>query len=295
MKSFEISSKVEPGDPWAIFTCNHPIGLEETISFISVEQSRNAPLVQQLFYLPFVKSVKIRLNEIHIERFDILEWHEVESEICQQIEDYLNDGGIVIKNDDIVNSSAPITIYAESTPNPKAMKFVANKPLFEHTLEFKSVDQAINVPLVQKLFNFSYIQEVFIDSNYISIQSKEDWNQNFMEIREFIRDYLQTNQPIISGDLLDEVILSNKHQANLTQIEKQIVEVLDNYVRPAVAADGGNIAFDSYDKEKKILSLILQGACSGCPSSTFTLKMGIENMMKQMLPDKVDQVVAING
>lgn len=295
MKKFEISSKVATGDTWAIFTCNHSIGPEDTISFGTVEQARNAPLVQQLFYLPFVKSVKIRLNELSVERFDILEWHEVESEVCQQIEDYLNQGGIVIKSDEFVNSKVPITIYAESTPNPKAMKFVANKPLVEHTLEFKSEYQAINAPLVQKLFSFSHVQEVFLDSNYISIQSKEDWNQNFTEIREFIRDYLQTNQPIISGDLLDEVILSDKHQANLTETEKQIVEVLDNYVRPAVAADGGNIAFDSYDEQKKLLNLILQGACSGCPSSTFTLKMGIENMMKQMLPGKVNQVVAING
>ncbi|MCY3998125.1 MAG: NifU N-terminal domain-containing protein [Flavobacteriaceae bacterium] len=293
MKKFEITSKVEKGNPWATFYSNVPIGTEEMQTFENIDHTANAPLAAQLFYLPFVKKVKIGRSEIHVERFDILEWSEVNEEVAQQIQDYLNDGGVVIKSED--NNKVPISVYAESTPNPKAMKFVANKPLVDQTYEFKSVQHTHNAPLAEKLFEFDYVEEVFFDSNYISIQSNQDWNLHFTHLREFIKDYLESGNPIIDGPVDEKYIVSLRHQKELSDIEKEIVDVLDNYVRPAVAADGGNIAFDTYDKKDKTLSLILQGACSGCPSSTYTLKMGIENMMKQMLPGKVKEVVAING
>lgn len=293
MKKFEITSKVEKGSPWAIFFSNLPIGPDEMQTFENIDDATNAPLAAQLFYLPFVKKVKIGPSEIHVERFDILEWSEVEDEVVQQLQDYLNDGGMVIKSNQEIK--VPISVYAESTPNPKAMKFVANKPLVDQTYEFKSVNHTQNAPLAKKLFEYEYVEEVFFDSNYISIQSNEDWNLHFTQVREFIKDYLGSGKPVIDGPIDERYIVSLRHQTALSDIEKEIVDILDNYVRPAVAADGGNIAFDTYNKKDKILSLILQGACSGCPSSTYTLKMGIENMMKQMLPGKVKEVVAING
>ncbi|MCY4160707.1 MAG: NifU N-terminal domain-containing protein [Flavobacteriaceae bacterium] len=293
MKKIEITSKVEKENTWAVFYSNVPIGPEEVQTFENIDHTTNAPLAAQLFYLPFVKKVKIGRHEIHVERFDILEWSEVNDEVAQQIQDYLNDGGTVIKSNE--SSKLPISVYAESTPNPKAMKFVANKPLVDQTYEFKSVQHTHNAPLAEKLFEFDYVEEVFFDSNYISIQSNQDWNLYFTPLREFIKDYLESGNPVINGPIDSQYIVSLRHQKELSDIEKEIVDILDNYVRPAVAADGGNIAFDTYNQKDKILSLILQGACSGCPSSTYTLKMGIENMMKQMLPGKVKEVVAING
>ncbi len=293
MKKFEITSEVEKGNPWAIFSSNIPIGPRQIKTFENIDYTANAPLAAQLFYLPFVKKVKIGPSEIHVERFDILEWSEVNDEVAQQIQDYLNDGGVVIKLEE--NAKVPISIYAESTPNPKAMKFVANKPLVDQTYEFKSVQHTPNAPLAKKLFEFDHVEEVFFDSNYISIQSNQDWNQHFTHLREFIKEYLESGKPVIDGPIDEKYIVSLRHQKALSDIEKEIVSILENYVQPAVAADGGNIAFDTYDQKNKTLSLILQGACSGCPSSTYTLKMGIENMMKQMLPGKVREVVAING
>ncbi|MCY4561628.1 MAG: NifU N-terminal domain-containing protein [Flavobacteriaceae bacterium] len=293
MNKYKITSKVEKDNPWAIFVSNQSIGPPKMQTFENIDYTKDAPLAAQLFYLPFVKTVKIGHNEIHVERFDILEWDEVDSEVAQQIQDYLNDGGMVFKN--AVKSKDPVSVYAESTPNPKAMKFVANIPLVEQMLEFKSAEQTTNVPLAEKLFEFDFVQEVFFDSNYISVHANIDWNLHFIEVREFIKDYLDSGNPVVTGPINPQQIVSLRHQTQLTEIEKEIVDILDNYVRPAVAADGGNIAFDTYNKKNKTLSLILQGACSGCPSSTYTLKMGIENMMKQMLPGKVKEVVAING
>ena len=140
---------------------------DELVLVNNVEEAIDAPLVKQLFYLPFVKSVIISKSKIKIERFNILEWNDVIEEVSKQIEDFLNNGGTII------NKKKPVSIYAESTPNPSVMKFVANKRIVSSTFEFKNIDQAKDSPLAQKLFHYPYVKEIFMDYNYISITKYE--------------------------------------------------------------------------------------------------------------------------
>ena len=233
-----------------------------------------------------------------VERFDILDWEEVIQEVAEQIEDYLNEGGEVLNEEKKVEKVA-VTVYAESTPNPSAMKFVANKKITDQTLSFENTDSAKDAPLVKELFNFPFVKEVFMDENYISI-SKNDtvqWEEVVMEIRGFIKSYLEEEKMILGPSFVSNPQNTNitKPDQTLNDTEQEIVKILEEYVKPAVASDGGNIIFDSYEDADKRVKVVLQGACSGCPSSTFTLKNGIENILKEMLPGKVELVEAVNG
>ena len=152
--------------------------------------------------------------------------------------------------------------------------------------------------MAEKLFHFPFVREVFIDSNYISITKYEiaDWDSIVMEVREFIRKYIEEgNLVLIEVPQQKAPFREQKGITKLGQTEEQIISILNEYIKPAVASDGGNIQFDSYNKEDKTVQVILQGACSGCPSSTFTLKNGIENMLKEMMPGQIENVVALNG
>jgi Fe-S cluster biogenesis protein NfuA len=269
--------------------------------YSNIDEAKNSPLAQELFYLPFVKKVFITANFIAVQRFDILEWTSVQEEVAAQIEAYLNGGGIVVK-ETATSKKEAIEVYAEVTPNPSVMKFGSNKSLTQTDVEYKNIDEASkSSPLAQAIFNFPFVKEVFISDNYISVTKYDmvEWNDVFTEVRTFIREYLVSGKTIIKELPTEEnTTLENTIEAPKVQLEgisAQIVDILDEYIKPAVASDGGNIAFRSYDEEHKIVSVILQGACSGCPSSTATLKNGIENLLKEMLPDKINEVVAING
>ena len=270
--------------------------IDKRHTFNTIDEAKNFPLVQQIFYLPFVKKVVLNKKSIYIEKLNILKWEEVQDELCKQLSEFLNNGG---KISNIENKTkTPITVYAESTPNPNVMKFVLNKQLFKEVHEFKNVDDTKNAPIAQSLFNFPFVKEVFLDFNFISItlNSKYDWNENVMEIREFIRSYIQDGNTIIDENSIKNI--PSKLDLNiekLDDISKQIIEIIEKHVKPAVASDGGNIVFESYEKDTKNVNVILQGACSGCPSSTVTLKNGIENMLKQMLPGMIHEVNAINS
>jgi len=291
MSDFKIKSECKTGNDWAIFNLNKSLNISSEKKFNNVEEAIDSPLVKQLFYLPFVKSVIISKSKIKIQRFNILEWNEVIEEVSKQIEDFLNNGGA------INNNKTPVSIYAESTPNPSVMKFVANKPIVSSTFEFKNIDQAKDSPLAQKLFHFPYVKEIFMDYNYISITKYEisKWDEVTLELREFIKNYIEEEKIIINKNTSNLELTPSVNPKKLNSIESQIVNVLDQYVKPAVASDGGNIAFEKYDSKNKILKVVLQGACSGCPSSTFTLKNGIENILKEMIPGIVDKVEALNG
>ncbi len=272
----------------------------ESFEFNNIDDAKNSPLAQQLFYLPFVKKIYISGNFIAIERYDIVEWEDVQNEVSTQIEDFLNAGGIVVESSSD-KKKIPVTVYAESTPNPSAMKFVANKNLVSSMFEFSSIDEAKVSPFATALFNFPFVKNVFIDENYVSITKHEvaDWNDITMELREFIRSYIENGKEIVLVNA-SEITKNNgtskeEDFETLDDISKEIVNILEEYVKPAVASDGGNIQFESYDAETKTVKVILQGACSGCPSSTITLKNGIENMLKEMLKGKVEFVEAING
>lgn len=295
MKNYQISAFTEKGNPWAKFKFNQIIGPEEEIHYLNIDQAKGAPLIQQLFYLPFVKSVRLAEMHLEVERFDILEWSEVIEEVQEQLQNYLNEGGVIIEI--ASNDKIPVSVYAESTPNPAVMKFVANKPLVSQSMEFKTIDEAKNAPLAQKLFHFPFVKEVFFDANYISITKYEiaQWDTIVMELREFIRKYIEEGNLIITALPEQNKIANEESTADLGPTEAQIVSILEEYIKPAVASDGGNIQFDSYNAENKSVQVILQGACSGCPSSTFTLKNGIETMLKDMMPGKIEQVIALNG
>lgn len=188
-----------------------------------------------------------------------------------------------------------ISIYTEMTPNPETMKFVANKLLYPgKSADFPDVAAAKPSPLATELFGFPFIKAVFVASNFVTLTKSvdTDWNDVIPAIRQFLRDYLEEGKTIINEDEMPapQQVASNTISDDDNDIVKRIKELLDNYVRPAVEMDGGAIQFKNYDNG--IVSLALQGSCSGCPSSMITLKAGIEGMMKRMIPE-VNEVVAV--
>jgi Fe-S cluster biogenesis protein NfuA len=271
----------------------------ENFEYKNIDEAKNSPLAQQLFYLPFVKTVYISGNFIAIERFSIVEWADVQDAVAEQIEKYISDGGVIIIPEENKTKKQPVTVYGETTPNPATLKFVVNKLITKTALEFKNIDQTAPSPLAKALFSFPFVKEIFIDENYISITKYEvaTWEEITLEIRTFIKQFIENG-----GQIIDELhIIENpkiekqqiKNFENLDTTSQQIINILEEYVKPAVAADGGNILFDSYDEANKLVKVILQGSCNGCPSSTFTLKNGIENMLKSMLNDEAIIVEAI--
>lgn len=295
VKVYQIKASAEKGKLKAKFVLNQNTGTKEIIHFKNIDDAKGAPLIQQLFYLPFVKSVSLHKDYLEVERFDILEWEDVIEEVRVQLENYLNDGGTILEK--VNNDKIPVSIYAESTPNPSVMKFVANKKLVSESIEFKNIDEAKHSPFAQKLFHFAYVKDVFINENYVSITKFDikSWDEVMMEIREFIRTFIENGNTIIDHYPSKDTNKKSTSPGNKNPLDDQIISILDEYIKPAVASDGGNIQFDSYDPTKKSVQVILQGACSGCPSSTLTLKNGIENMLKEMMPGKIENVVAING
>ena len=270
--------------------------------YANIDEAKESPLVQQLFYLPFVKKVFITANFIAIQRYDIVEWKDVQEEVRTQIEAYINSDGVIVNENTEAVKKEPIEVYAEVTPNPAVMKFGSNKALTQTDVEYKNIEEASkSSPLAQAIFTFPFVKEVFISDNYISITKYDmvEWNEVFSEVRSFIREYLVSGKTIIKE--IPKQTESNEQSTPVIPEEKlegipgQIVDILDEYIKPAVAGDGGNIAFRAYDEQNKVVSVVLQGACSGCPSSTATLKNGIETLLKEMLPNQVNEVVAING
>ncbi|MFJ1382097.1 NifU family protein [Capnocytophaga canimorsus] len=262
----------------------------------NIDQAKDSPLAQQLFYLPFIKTVYISGNFIALERFSIVQWEDVEQEVAQQILAYIRSGKEIVIND-AQQKNLPITVYAESTPNPTVMKFVANKKLVNNVYEFKSIDEAKASPLALALFHFPFVKEVFIDENYISVTKYDiaDWNDITMELREFIRNHIAQGKDVIDASEVEKRTNEKQEAKTTDAVSQQIMDIIEEYVKPAVASDGGNIHFLSYDAQTHLVQVMLQGACSGCPSSTFTLKNGIETMLRDMLQNPQLKVEAING
>lgn len=266
----------------------------------NIDEAKDSPLAQELFYLPFVKKVYIASNFIAIERYNIVQWDDVKQEVADQLQNYLSSGKIVVKPTEKKQTQA-ITVYAESTPNPSVLKFVSNKALVEQLCEFLTIEDAKNSPLATALFKFPFVKSVFIDKNYVSITKYDivEWESITLEIRTFISNFLAEGKAVLNKPIVEQKEVTHKKNEAvfeaLDDTSKTIVNILDEYIRPAVASDGGNIEFKSYDKDTKKVEVLLQGACSGCPSSTFTLKNGIETMLKDMLNDNDIIVNAINN
>ena len=301
MNTFKVSVQETSNNSIIKFEVNQFITKHQSFEFNNIDEAKSSPIAQQLFYLPFVKKVYISGNFIAVERYNIVEWKDVQDEVAEQIEAYLNEGGVVVEQTAELQKKVPVTVYAESTPNPSVMKFVANKKLVTALYEFTSIEEAKYSPLATELFHFPFVKSVFIDGNYVSITKYDitEWQEITIEIREYIKKYVESGKDIVLPEAAETLQKTSAQKDSnfeaLDDTSKEIVNILEEYVKPAVASDGGNIQFISYDANEKNVSVLLQGACSGCPSSTYTLKSGIENMLKEMLPGKIETVEAING
>lgn len=195
-------------------------------------------------------------------------------------------------------SNQAVIVYSETTPNPEALKFVSNRAILPgQSLDFPDIESAENSPLAEELFGFPYVNGVFIANNFVSVtKTKEyEWVEITTTLREFIKGYIESGKEILKEGYQPKENASEEVKPTTKEEEaiiKEIKEVLDQYVKPAVEMDGGAILFRSY--KEGVVSLVLQGSCSGCPSSTVTLKAGIEGMLKQRLPE-VKEVIAIEG
>lgn len=294
MSQINIEQTENPGIIKFVFD---KILTESSFEYNSIDDAKNSGLVQQLFHLPFIKKVYITANFIALEKFDILEWSEVQAELQEIFQAYmLQNESVFIEAD----TQKLVEVYAESTPNPNVQKFVTNRLLSNQHIELSSQSEAKDVPLANELFEFPFVKEIFISDNYVSIQKSNDleWFEINATVRDFIKEYLQSERRIVSENFKPAIKEEQKNDMKFTptddDISKEIIAVLEEYIKPAVAGDGGNIQFLSYIPDTQEVNVILQGACNGCPSSTVTLKNGIEATLKQLLPGKIGTVNALN-
>jgi len=199
-------------------------------------------------------------------------------------------------------TASPIMLYTEQTPNPESLKFVTNRMLYRGTADFRTVDLAKEwSPLAVELFEMPFVNGVYICNNFVTLTKEMNyqWEDVMLKAKEFIKAYV-TEGKVVLNDGFEEAMakieaergVSYQYEGDEAEIVLKIKELIDKYVKPAVEMDGGNIEFKSFDKGK--VEVILQGSCSGCPSSTVTLKSGIEGMLKRMVPE-VTEVVAEMG
>ncbi len=278
------------------FVCDETLtqgGVEFTKDSIAAE----SPLAQVLLTIPFIQKVFITANFVAIEKVEMVSWEDVKDDLQEIIEEHLEEGIVLYQQ-----KKQPFTLYAEMTPNPGVMKFVANKMLVPEIIEIKAKEKAAGVPLAVAIYQeYPFVEEIFIAENYVSLtkNEEEDWNLWTMDVRSFILNYLQAGGIVFDEayefktEAPEEVFV--KPREEFSNVEEQIKAILDEYIQPAVANDGGNIELIEFDEETRTAKMLLQGACSGCPSSTATLKNGIEGILKQMMPDVVENVEAVNG
>ncbi len=184
-----------------------------------------------------------------------------------------------------------IHIYLESNPNPNSLKFVVNEMLVPEGMSFDFPDaaHALDAPLALELFAYPFVDRVFYASNFVTITKKEDIE--WLEVQEKLRKHIQ--EFLEAGKLILDLNAPSTNQQEETETISKIKNILDEYIRPAVEQDGGAITFHSYQEIEKKVTVMLQGSCSGCPSSTITLKAGIENLLKRMMPEEVNEVEAL--
>ena len=186
------------------------------------------------------------------------------------------------------------SIYAESTPNPAVMKFVSNRILVAENMEILTMESAKQIPLTTAIFNFPFVKGIFISGNFIAITKNAEakWDDIAMQLRVFITDFLNKE----GLEIIEEKIVKEAEQkiekqvVNFSEMEKKIAAILEEYIRPAVESDGGFISLKSF--KDGVVSVVLKGACSGCPSSSLTLKQGIEGLLTQRFPNQIKEVVA---
>jgi len=189
----------------------------------------------------------------------------------------------------------PVLLYTERTPNPEALKFVTNKMLYRGTADFQEEELARKYsPLATEIFEFPYVKGVYISNNFVTVTKELNysWDDIMLKVKAFIKEYVEADKLIIDDsfqEYIEEQETAKREKEGVVysgdegEIVTRIKDLIETYVKPAVAGDGGNIEFESYDNG--VVSVLLQGACSGCPSSLITLKSGIEGMLKRMIPE----------
>jgi len=297
--TFTITPKPTTNEKIYKFEVNAFLVQGSSYEFSNIDEAKPSPLAQELFHLPFVKTIFFAQNFVAVEKYDIVSWEMVLSELSKAIEDYLNSGR------PLINTAKPqpegIAIYAESTPNPNTMKFVANRTLVPRRFEFNNSAQAQHAPLAQELFKIEGVTEVFMHQNYISISKndQQSWTELIEVLKNLIQGFVAQGKPVLTDQALQQpeagsTTTQQQPLAERNDQEKEIIALLEEFVTPAVAGDGGYIAFDSFDPESKTVRVLLQGACSGCPSSAITLKNGIQSLLMEMTQGRVQHVEAIN-
>ncbi len=199
-------------------------------------------------------------------------------------------------------TQSPVMIYTEQTPNPESLKFVTNKMLFEGTADFREAALAEDwSPVAKALFTFPYVKGVYVCNNFITITKEFNysWDDIMLKLKAFIKEYVVGGKTIVNAGFAEAMAKIQEEKGDAyeytgdeIELVKKIKELIDTYVKPAVEMDGGNIEFKSF--KEGIVTVVLQGSCSGCPSSTVTLKAGIEGMLKRMVPE-VTEVVSEMG
>lgn len=253
------------------------------------------PLAQELFNYPFVERIFITANFVAVAKQDSVEWEHVAESLKNIIEDELLANPRIY----LQKRKEMYQIYSEMTPNPAVMKFISSKMLMDGFIEVKSREEADNVPLAKELFDaFDYVKEVYVSDNFVAVTRDDQfqWHEVMNPVRSFIAEFLQAGKTISNEE-------PHQHENPVLKIinreytndEQKISDILNEYVAPAVENDGGKISLIEYDQENKTAKMLLQGACSGCPSSTATLKNGIQNILKQFVPELVENVEAVNG
>ena len=253
------------------------------------------PLAQELFNYPFVDRIFITANFVAVAKQDSVEWEHVAESLKNIIEDELLANPRIY----LQKRKEAYQIYSEMTPNPAVMKFISSKMLMDGFIEVKNREEADEVPLAKELYNaFDFVKEVYVSDNFVAV-TKDDqfqWHEIMNQVRSFIAEFLQAGKAIAT-------IEPHQHENPVLKIinreytndEQKISDILNEYVAPAVENDGGKISLIEYDQENKTAKMLLQGACSGCPSSTATLKNGIQSILKQFVPELVENVEAVNG
>lgn len=247
MAMYKISIKTATNPTIRKFEAETFLTQHGNFEFNNIDEAIASPLAQELFYLPFVKKIYISGHFIAIDKFNIVEWADVENEVAQQIEAYLNKGGVVVKRKtSSIKAKVPATVYAESTRDPLVMKFASNKTLVQHSHEFTSINEAKYSPFATQLFHFSSVKRVIIDKNFVSITKSDaaDWAEVTMELREFIRNYIADAKPIIDEHLLlvqkKKKEALEKDYAKVDEAPNKIIDILTEYVKPVGANDDGN-------------------------------------------------------
>ncbi|MBK7406674.1 MAG: NifU family protein [Saprospirales bacterium] len=207
-----------------------------------------------------------------------------------------------MENTDNTTAKSPVLLYTEQTPNPESLKFVTNRMLFHGTADFREEGLANEwSPMAAELFAFSYVKGVYISNNFVTVTKEFNygWEDIMLKLKDFIKNYVEAEKLIVTDGFAEamqqieqERGAGYEYSDEDAEIVTRVKDLIETYVKPAVEMDGGNIEFKSYDNGT--VCVIMQGSCSGCPSSTVTLKAGIEGMLKRMIPE-VKEVVSEMG